>query len=162
MLKGFAEGVPPLELIEEREALFHKLSSTTADKMPKEDTFTIDPSTRYPRFSEYSPPGDISHLYDSDKPKPQAPVQPAKQEKKPPATTHAPGELWQNAGGKEGHYNDKHSNDNCGTGSKSEECPTLPTVVQGESWDSVLYYSVKYYQEYKGVGGGHCITMNYS
>ena len=91
MLKGYAEGVPPLELIEEREAIFRILPSTTSDKMPKGDSFTIDPSTRYPHFSDFSLPGDVSHLYDSDKPTAQPPAQPAKQKKL--VTIHAPGEL---------------------------------------------------------------------
>ena len=93
MLKRYAEGVPPLELIEERETIFRILPSTTADKMPPGDAFTIDPTTRYPRFNNFPLPGDVSHLYDSDKPAARVSAPPEKQEKKPPMSSHAPGKL---------------------------------------------------------------------
>ena len=66
MLKQFCEGKAPLELIEEREALFHLLPSTTPQRLHKKtSSYTINPHTRYPNFS-LVPPSDISYLFDSD------------------------------------------------------------------------------------------------
>ena len=82
-----------MELIEEREALFHVLTSTSNDKMAKGDQFTIDPRTRYPHYSNLPiPPSDVSHLYDSDT-KPAAPTpRPASAGKQETRRIKIPGE----------------------------------------------------------------------
>ena len=55
MLKRFCGGTPPLELVEEREALFYLLPQTTPERLAKNLTgYTIDPKTRYPILSECS------------------------------------------------------------------------------------------------------------
>ena len=43
-------------------------------------------------------------------------------------------------------------------GCHSEELMLSQDILR-KSRDSVLYYSVKYYQEYKGARGGHCTTV---
>ena len=72
MLKRYSEGVSPLELIEEREALFRLLPSTTPERLQKKTTcYTIDPHTRYVNVNSFTSSTDVSHLYDSDtNPKP--------------------------------------------------------------------------------------------
>ena len=67
MLKRFSEGRQPLELIEEREVLFHRLPSTTPERLNKKTSaYTINPQTRYPNLNMMAPPSDVSYLYDSD------------------------------------------------------------------------------------------------
>ena len=54
MLKRFCGGTSPLELVEEREALFYLLPQTTPERLAKNLTgYTIDPKTRYPNLSEW-------------------------------------------------------------------------------------------------------------
>ena len=54
MLKRYCGGISPLELVEEREALFYLLPQTTPERLGKNLTgYTIDPKTRYPNLSEY-------------------------------------------------------------------------------------------------------------
>ena len=67
MLKKFCEGEEtPLKLIEEREALYHFLTSTTPEKLQKKTSaYSIDPQTRYPQLNVI-PTSDVSYLYDSD------------------------------------------------------------------------------------------------
>ena len=53
MLKRFCAGTSPLELVEEREALFYLLPQTTPERLSKNLTgYTIDPKTRYPNLSK--------------------------------------------------------------------------------------------------------------
>ena len=67
MLKRFSEGAPPLDLIEEREAIFRLLPSTTPERLQKKTAaYTIDPHTRYPNLNTLVPTTDVYHLYDSD------------------------------------------------------------------------------------------------
>ena len=55
MLKRFCAGTSPLELVEEREALFYLLPQTTPERLAKNLTgYTIDPKTRYPSLSKDS------------------------------------------------------------------------------------------------------------
>ena len=67
MLKKFCEGEEtPIKLIEEREALYHFLTSTTPEKLQKKTSaYSIDPQTRYPQLNVI-PTSDVSYLYDSD------------------------------------------------------------------------------------------------
>lgn len=68
MLKHFCEGTQsPLELIEERETLFHLLPSTTPERLQKKTSgYTLNPHTRYPNLNLLVPPTNFSYLYDSD------------------------------------------------------------------------------------------------
>lgn len=53
MLKRFCAGTSPLELVEEREALFYLLPQTTPERLAKNLTgYTIDPKTRYPNLGK--------------------------------------------------------------------------------------------------------------
>ena len=52
MLKRFCAGVSPLELVEEREAIFYLLPQTTPERLAKNLTgYTINPKTRYLNLS---------------------------------------------------------------------------------------------------------------
>ncbi|CAI8055970.1 [F-actin]-monooxygenase mical1 [Geodia barretti] len=94
MLKRYCGGISPLELVEEREALFYLLPQTTPERLGKNLTgYTIDPKTRYPNLSELVPPGDVSHLYDTDNPSAKPPPQvhkPARQLAPVPAKEATP------------------------------------------------------------------------
>ena len=69
MMKKFANGEDPITLIEEREAILYLLPQTTPERLQKNLAgYTIDPRTRYVNLSELVPPGDVTHLYDSDDP----------------------------------------------------------------------------------------------
>ena len=65
MLKQFSEGVPPLELIKERESIFRLLSSMGPAVLQKKiSSYTIDPCTRYIKIPRTQSSSAISHLYD--------------------------------------------------------------------------------------------------
>ena len=67
MLKRYAEGTSPMELIEERETIYRLLPSTTPQRLQKKTSaYTINPHTRYPNLNLMVPPSDLSYLYDSD------------------------------------------------------------------------------------------------
>lgn len=67
MLKQYAEGVPPLDLLEEREALLNLLPSTSPEQLIKNTAdYTIDPKTRYQTLNQMAAPNDVEMLYDSD------------------------------------------------------------------------------------------------
>ena len=66
-MKRFAAGGDPISLLEEREAILYLLPQTTPERLQKDLAgYTIDPKTRYMNLSELVPPGDVTHLYDSD------------------------------------------------------------------------------------------------
>ena len=66
-MKGFAAGTDPIALLEEREAILYLLPQTTPERLNKNLTgYTIDPKTRYPTLNEITPPGDVTHLFDTD------------------------------------------------------------------------------------------------
>lgn len=66
-MKCFSAGVDPIELLKEREAIFSLLPQTSPAVLQRDiDKYTIDPSTRYKNVGGLVPPGDVSHLYDSD------------------------------------------------------------------------------------------------
>ena len=68
-MKRFALGEDPVSLLEEREAILYLLPQTTPERLQKNLAgYTIDPKTRYTSLSELVPPGDVTHLYDSDDP----------------------------------------------------------------------------------------------
>ena len=67
MMKRFASGTDPISLLEEREAILYLLPQTTPERLQKNLAgYTIDPKTRYMNLSELVPPGDVTHLYDTD------------------------------------------------------------------------------------------------
>ena len=69
MMKRFAAGADPVSLLEEREAILYLLPQTTPERLQKNlSAYTIDPKTRYTSLSELVPPGDVTHLYDTDDP----------------------------------------------------------------------------------------------
>lgn len=69
MMKRFAAGEDPVSLLEEREAILYLLPQTTPERLQKNLAgYTIDPKTRYMNMSELVPPGDVTHLYDTDDP----------------------------------------------------------------------------------------------
>ena len=87
MLKGFSEDKPPLELIEERETLYHLLPSTTPERLHKKTTaYSINPHTRYPNLNITVPPSDVLFLYDCD-------TRPVKRTADT-ALLHTTGEFW--------------------------------------------------------------------
>uniref|UniRef100_A0AAY5EZB5 F-actin monooxygenase n=1 Tax=Electrophorus electricus TaxID=8005 RepID=A0AAY5EZB5_ELEEL len=52
MVKGWAQGKAPLELLSERESIYRLLPQTTAENITKNfDQYTIDPATRYPNLN---------------------------------------------------------------------------------------------------------------
>ena len=67
MLKKYAEGMAPLDLLEEREALLSLLPSTSPNCLLKNTAeYTIDPKTRYQNINQAAAPSDFDLLYDSD------------------------------------------------------------------------------------------------
>jgi len=66
-MRRFCLGDDPLEILEERESILYLLPQTTPERLQKNHAaYSIDPKTRYMNLSELIPPGDISHLYDTD------------------------------------------------------------------------------------------------
>ncbi|XP_035387984.1 protein-methionine sulfoxide oxidase mical2b isoform X7 [Electrophorus electricus] len=65
MVKGWAQGKAPLELLSERESIYRLLPQTTAENITKNfDQYTIDPATRYPNLnSSCVRPQQVRHLY---------------------------------------------------------------------------------------------------
>ncbi|XP_041416932.1 F-actin-monooxygenase MICAL2-like isoform X3 [Xenopus laevis] len=52
MVRSWAQGAPPLELLAERESLYRLLPQTTPENISKNfDQYTIDPGTRYPNLN---------------------------------------------------------------------------------------------------------------
>ncbi|XP_063802487.1 F-actin-monooxygenase MICAL2 isoform X3 [Pseudophryne corroboree] len=52
MVRSWAQGAPPLEVIAERESLYRLLPQTTPENISKNfDQYTIDPGTRYPNLN---------------------------------------------------------------------------------------------------------------
>ncbi|XP_078537050.1 F-actin-monooxygenase MICAL2 isoform X2 [Lissotriton helveticus] len=65
MVRGLAQGAPPLELLAERESLYRLLPQTTPENINKNfDQYTIDPGTRYPNLnSSCVRPHQVRHLF---------------------------------------------------------------------------------------------------
>nr|XP_057930535.1 F-actin-monooxygenase mical2b isoform X2 [Doryrhamphus excisus] len=65
MVKGFAQGKNPLEILAERESIYRLLPQTTTENISKNfDQYTIDPSTRYPNLnSSCVRPHQVRHLF---------------------------------------------------------------------------------------------------
>lgn len=66
-MKRFSAGVDPIELLKEREAILTLLPQTSPGMLQRDIVmYTIDPRTRYKNVGGLVPPGDVSHLYDTD------------------------------------------------------------------------------------------------
>ncbi|MEE6498845.1 hypothetical protein FKM82_003241 [Ascaphus truei] len=65
MVRSWAQGNPPLEIIAERESLYRLLPQTTPENISKNfDQYTIDPGTRYPNLnSSCVRPHQVKHLF---------------------------------------------------------------------------------------------------
>nr|XP_061825780.1 F-actin-monooxygenase mical2b-like isoform X1 [Nerophis lumbriciformis] len=64
MVRGFAQGKNPLEILAERESIYRLLPQTTTENISKNfDQYTIDPATRYPNLnSSCVRPHQVRHL----------------------------------------------------------------------------------------------------
>ncbi|XP_063145547.1 F-actin-monooxygenase MICAL2 isoform X2 [Candoia aspera] len=65
MVKSWAQGKPPLDILAERESIYRLLPQTTPENISKNfDQYTIDPATRYPNLnSGCVRPHQVKHLY---------------------------------------------------------------------------------------------------
>ncbi|XP_030806054.1 F-actin-monooxygenase MICAL2 isoform X3 [Camarhynchus parvulus] len=65
MVRGWAQGKPPLEILAERESIYRLLPQTTPENINKNfDQYTIDPGTRYPNLnSSCVRPHQVRQLY---------------------------------------------------------------------------------------------------
>lgn len=65
MVKSWAQGKPPLDILAERESIYRLLPQTTPENINKNfDQYTIDPATRYPNLnSSCVRPHQVKHLY---------------------------------------------------------------------------------------------------
>ncbi|XP_062317321.1 F-actin-monooxygenase mical2b isoform X2 [Osmerus eperlanus] len=65
MVRGWAQGKTPLEILAERESLYRLLPQTTTENISKNfDGYTVDPSTRYPNLnSTCVRPHQVRHLF---------------------------------------------------------------------------------------------------
>ncbi|XP_075899014.1 F-actin-monooxygenase mical2b isoform X6 [Nelusetta ayraudi] len=65
MVKGWAQGRSPLELLAERESLYRLLPQTTTENISKNfEQYTIDPASRYPNLnSTCVRPHQVRHLF---------------------------------------------------------------------------------------------------
>ncbi|XP_036399095.1 F-actin-monooxygenase MICAL2 isoform X5 [Megalops cyprinoides] len=65
MVRSWAQGRPPLEILAERESLYRLLPQTTPENITKNfEQYTIDPGTRYPNLnSNCVRPHQVRHLY---------------------------------------------------------------------------------------------------
>ncbi|XP_039988788.1 protein-methionine sulfoxide oxidase mical2b isoform X9 [Xiphias gladius] len=65
MVRGWAQGRSPLEILAERESIYRLLPQTTTENISKNfEQYTIDPATRYPNLiSSCVRPHQVCHLY---------------------------------------------------------------------------------------------------
>ncbi|XP_047452059.1 F-actin-monooxygenase mical2b isoform X2 [Mugil cephalus] len=65
MVRGWAQGRTPLEILAERESIYRLLPQTTTENISKNfDLYTIDPATRYPNLnSSCVRPHQVRHLF---------------------------------------------------------------------------------------------------
>ncbi|NXY42086.1 MICA2 monooxygenase, partial [Ceuthmochares aereus] len=65
MVRSWAQGKPPLEILAERESIYRLLPQTTPENISKNfDQYTIDPGTRYPNLnSSCVRPHQVRQLY---------------------------------------------------------------------------------------------------
>ncbi|XP_072124184.1 F-actin-monooxygenase MICAL3-like isoform X7 [Mobula birostris] len=65
MVRSFAQGTPPLNVLAERESIYRLLPQTTPQNISKDfNLFSIDPVTRYPKVNIHVlDPNQVRHLY---------------------------------------------------------------------------------------------------
>ncbi|XP_029428711.1 F-actin-monooxygenase MICAL1 isoform X2 [Rhinatrema bivittatum] len=65
MVKRWAAGAPPLDVLAERESVYQRLSQTSPDNTNKDiASYSIDPTTRYPNLNlQAIKPSQVRHLY---------------------------------------------------------------------------------------------------
>uniref|UniRef100_H3CTX6 F-actin monooxygenase n=1 Tax=Tetraodon nigroviridis TaxID=99883 RepID=H3CTX6_TETNG len=65
MVKGWAQGRKPHEILAERESIYRLLPQTTPDNISKNfEQYSIDPATRYPNLNvNYIRPHQVRHLF---------------------------------------------------------------------------------------------------
>uniref|UniRef100_A0A672MQB7 Molecule interacting with CasL protein 1 n=1 Tax=Sinocyclocheilus grahami TaxID=75366 RepID=A0A672MQB7_SINGR len=78
MVRSWGKGVPPLEVLAERESLYQLLSQTTPENTSKNyAAYSIDPSTRYPNANlSLMKPVQIKRLYNIEDGKANKPTKP--------------------------------------------------------------------------------------
>ncbi|XP_065141285.1 F-actin-monooxygenase mical1 isoform X2 [Paramisgurnus dabryanus] len=66
MVRNWGKGLPPLQVLAERESVYQLLSQTTPENTSKNyNSYSINPSTRYPNLKLSSiQPRQVKHLYD--------------------------------------------------------------------------------------------------
>ncbi|XP_077372735.1 protein-methionine sulfoxide oxidase mical3a isoform X8 [Festucalex cinctus] len=69
MVKSWAQGKQPLEVLSERESIYRLLPQTTPENVSKNFShYSVDPTTRYPNISlNFLKPSQVRHLIDTGK-----------------------------------------------------------------------------------------------
>ncbi|KAM4734472.1 protein-methionine sulfoxide oxidase mical3a isoform 35-T38 [Anableps anableps] len=67
MVKSWAQGKTPLEVLAERESIYRLLPQTTPENVSKNfSQYSVDPTTRYPNISlNFLRPSQVRHLFDT-------------------------------------------------------------------------------------------------
>uniref|UniRef100_A0A667YHH2 F-actin monooxygenase n=1 Tax=Myripristis murdjan TaxID=586833 RepID=A0A667YHH2_9TELE len=67
MVKSWAQGNTPLEVLAERESIYRLLPQTTPENVSKNfSQYSVDPTTRYPNISlNFLRPNQVRHLFDT-------------------------------------------------------------------------------------------------
>ncbi|XP_069385320.1 protein-methionine sulfoxide oxidase mical3a isoform X38 [Paralichthys olivaceus] len=67
MVKSWAQGKTPLEVLAERESIYRLLPQTTPENVSKNfNQYSVDPTTRYPNISlNFLKPSQMRHLFDT-------------------------------------------------------------------------------------------------
>uniref|UniRef100_S4RUP3 F-actin monooxygenase n=1 Tax=Petromyzon marinus TaxID=7757 RepID=S4RUP3_PETMA len=67
MIRSWAQGTPPLEVLAERESIYRLLPQTTPENINKNfSQYSIDPTTRYPNVNlNFLRASQVRHLYDT-------------------------------------------------------------------------------------------------
>ncbi|XP_026222451.1 protein-methionine sulfoxide oxidase mical3a isoform X14 [Anabas testudineus] len=67
MVKSWAQGKTPLEVLAERESIYRLLPQTTPENVSKNfSQYCVDPTTRYPNISlNFLKPSQVRHLFDT-------------------------------------------------------------------------------------------------
>ncbi|XP_075325537.1 protein-methionine sulfoxide oxidase mical3a isoform X20 [Odontesthes bonariensis] len=67
MVKSWAQGKTPLEVLAERESIYRLLPQTTTENISKNfSQYSVDPTTRYPNISlNFLKPSQVRHLFDT-------------------------------------------------------------------------------------------------
>ncbi|XP_047195830.1 protein-methionine sulfoxide oxidase mical3a isoform X4 [Hippoglossus stenolepis] len=67
MVKSWAQGKPPLEVLAERESIYRLLPQTTPENISKNfNHYSVDPTTRYPNINlNFLKPSQMRHLFDT-------------------------------------------------------------------------------------------------